>query len=742
MSKAPATVVMDQSLERIALDRGVQGVVGKPLDRIEGPLKVSGRADYAYEVNVPGMAYGVVLGATIAKGRVKSVDASAASKAPGVLGVITEHPLIATEGAGGRDGPRMVRALPAVAFYGQPLGIVVAETFEQARAAAQLVRFEFETEAAVFDMPSHLGDAEADPKGGIVPNIRRGDIDTAMAAAAVTFDQVYTTPHCFPASMEPHATVATWTGDSLEIRSSLQLLKQARATIAGSLEIEPDKLRLLAPYVGGGFGGKTGVGPEVILAAFAAKETTRPVKVTLTRRQTAQQVHHRGDTRQRIRIGCDANGKIIAIGHDSFTSQKPGRGFCEPVSLGTFSMYGGEVRSLTQSVVRLDIPPAGAVRAPGEAVGSLALEVAIDELAEQLGQEPIAFRKLNEPEKDPLRGAPFSTRRLLDCYDEGARLFGWNQRKAEVGAVRDGEWLIGMGMAGATRINLLMESEARVRLRPDGTALVETDMTDIGTGTYTVLAQVAAEMLGLPLNKVEVKLGDTNLPPSAGSGGSFGAASSGSSVAIACEEIIAELARRMNVPPNELVLKDGVAVARNFQSTLMDLLDGQPIEANGVIKPGKTARAFSQASYGAQFAEVAVNAVTGEVRVRRMLGVFDCGRILNQKTARNQAVGGMIWGLGYALHEEAVVDQRSGAFVTRDLAEYHIPSNADVQEIDAIFIEEADRHANPLGAKGIGELGNAGAGAAVANAIYNACGARIREFPLTLDKILPFLPPV
>jgi xanthine dehydrogenase YagR molybdenum-binding subunit len=591
-------------------------------------------------------------------------------------------------------------------------------------------------------MAGHLDQAETNPKGALIPDIARGDVPAAMEQAAVKLDRTYTTPHHFPAAMEPHATIAAWKGEKLEIRSSLQILKSALPTIAASLEIDPANVRLLAHYVGGGFGGKTGVGVELVLAAIAARETGRPVKIALSRRQTAHLVHHRGDTVQRIRIGCDADGRIIAMGHDSITSQKATRTFIEPVALGSIAMYAGEARSFTQAKVALDLPAAGAVRAPGEAVGSIALECAMDEMAEQIGLDPIAFRKLNEPDKDPTRKSTFSTRRLLECYDEGARRFGWDRRTPRTGQAREGEWLIGLGMAGATRINFLAESEARVTLQADGRALVETDMTDIGTGTYTILAQITGEMLGLPIDQVVVHLGDSELPRSAGSGGSFGAASAGSSVALACEDIVGELAQRMGVAPDELVLKDGMAVARNNQVALVDLLAGQPILASGHIKPGKTSRSFSQAAHGAQFAEVAVSAVTGEVRVRRMLAVFDCGRILNHKTARNQAIGGMIWGLSYALHEEAVVDRRSGAFVTRDLAEYHVPVNADVQRIEAYFIEEPDRHANPLGAKGLGELGNAGAAAAVINAIYNACGVRVYDFPATLDKLLPHLPPL
>ncbi len=549
-------------------------------------------------------------------------------------------------------------------------------------------------------------------------------------------------PHQYPAALEPHATIASWNGDTVEIRSSLQLLKIAQGAIAASLDIKPEAVHILAPFLGGGFGGKTGVGSEAVLAAIASREIGRPVKVALTRRQTAHLVHNRSQTSQRIRLGCTADGDILAIGHESFISQKPGRAFIEPVALGGYSLYAGEARRFSNAVVRLDLPVASAVRAPGEAIGMLALETVVDEMAEKLGLDPIEFRKRNEPARDPLRDVPFSTRRIVDCYDEGARRFGWERRKAKPGQTRDGEWLIGMGMAAASRSNLLSESEASVRLTRDGRAVVETDMTDIGTGTYTILAQIVGEMLGLPMDRVEVRLGDTNMPHGAGSGGSWGAASSGSSVALACQTIIAELAQRMDANPEELALQDGYATARNRRVPLPELLNGEDLEALGTIKQGKSSEDTSQWTFGAQFAEVGVSAVTGEVRLRRMLGVFDCGRILNAKTARSQAIGGMIWGVSYALHEEAVVDKRTGAFVTRDLAEYHIPANADIPQIEAYFVEESDLNANPLGVKGIGELGISGAGAAVTNAIYNACGVRVRDFPMTLDKILDGLPPV
>ena len=512
--------------------------------------------------------------------------------------------------------------------------------------------------------------------------------------------------------------------------------------IAGALGIEQDKVRVYSPFIGGGFGGKGGAGPEAVAAAIAAERIGRPVKIAMTRQQLFHNVYRRTDTQQRIRLAADKHGRLTALGHDSVVSQGPDGGFMEPTTLGSLSLYAAPVRHFSHRVVTLDMVMAGAVRAPGEAVGTLAMETAMDELAEALGRDPIDLRKLNEPDVDPMTGAPFSTRGLVECLDTGAERFGWARRSPTPGQVRDGEWLVGMGVAAAVRINLLMDSQARVTLQPDGRALIETDMTDIGTGTYTILAQVAGESLGLPVHCVDVLLGDTDLPPAAGSGGSFGAASAGSSVALACEDVVAELARRMGTAPDEMTLKDGHAIAGNRRVPLDELVGEAPIVATGKISQGGNFTKYSQAAHGAQFAEVGVNAVTGEVRVRRMLGVFDAGRILNAKTAHSQAIGGMIWGIGYALMEDAVLDHRFGQFVNHDLAEYHIPAHADVPRLDVLFLEQHDPHANPLGIKGLGELSISGAGAAVTNAIYNACGVRVREFPMTLDKVLGGLPPV
>ena len=724
---------MDADHPGLAMDRGVQGILGAGLDRSEGALKVSGAARYGYEHRVEGeVAYGYLITAPAAKGKVTGFDTDAARSLPGVIDIIVDDPRIPRQAAA--FGPAHA-GNEEIDHWDQVVGVAVADSFEAARAAAKAVVVHVDVENGHFDTMANIAKASPPPKDSRLQDIAKGDLDAAMAKAAVTIDQVYTTPNQVHAAMEPHASVAVWEKDKLTLHSSLQILSVAKAVLAKSLGIAPDKVRILSPYIGGGFGSKM-LGPEAVLAAIAAQKIGRPVKIAMARAQLFHNVYRRTDTNQRIRLAADKDGKLLALAHDSVVSQCPDGGFMEPVALGSLSLYDAPVRHFTHKVVTLDMVMAGAVRAPGEAVGTLALETAMDELAEALGRDPIDFRKLNEPAIDPLTGAPFSTRALVECLDQGADAFGWAKRVPTPGQRREGEWLIGMGVAAAVRINLLVDSEARVTLSPDGRALVETDMTDIGTGTYTILAQIAGEALGLPMENVDVVLGDTDLPPGSGSGGSFGAASAGSSVALACEDIVATLAKRMESSAEDMTLKDGHAVAGNRRVPLGELVGAEALVGKGKISQGSNAKTFSQAAHGAQFAEVAVNAVTGEVRVRRMLGVFEAGRILNAKLARSQAIGGMIWGIGYALMEDAVLDQRHGQFVNHDLGEYHVPSHADVPPLDVLFVEKIDGHANPIGVKGLGELSISGAGAAVTNAIYNACGVRVRDFPLTLDKVL------
>ncbi|OYY90458.1 MAG: xanthine dehydrogenase [Sphingomonas sp. 28-66-16] len=733
-----ADFVMNEDHPGVAMARGVQGILGQPLDRVEARLKVTGSATYGYEHQVEGdVAYGYLITAPAATGTVANIDADAARSLPGVIAVIVDDPRIPQQAAGFGPPPR---GNAAVDHYDQVVGVAVAESFEAARAAAKAVIVSIDRTPGRYDMIDGLAEASGPPKESRLQDVAKGDIEATMAEAAVSVDLTYTTPNQVHAAMEPHASVAVWHDGGLTLYSSLQILSVAKGVLAKCVGIPAEQVRIVSPYIGGGFGAKM-LGPEAILAAIAAQAVGRPVKIAMARSQLFHNIYRRTQTRQRIRLAATADGKLTGLAHDSILSQCPHGGFMEPVALGSLALYDAPVRQFTHKVVTLDMVAAGAVRAPGEAVGMLALESAIDELAEKLGIDPLDFRKQNEPPVDPLTGQPFSTRQLVACMDKGAEAFGWGVRNPVPGSVRDGEWLVGMGMAAAVRINLLVDSEARVTLTPDGRARIETDMTDIGTGTYTILAQIAGESLGLPMTAIDVVLGDTDLPPGAGSGGSFGAASAGSSVALACEDIVAALAERMGARPADMTLKDGHAIAGNRRVPLAELLDA-PLVATGKISQGSNARTYSQAAHGAQFAEVGVNAVTGEVRVRRMTGVFEAGRILNAKTARSQAIGGMIWGIGYALMEEALLDQRYGSFANHDLGEYHVPVHADVPHLDVHFIEEIDEHANPIGVKGLGELTISGAGAAVTNAIYNACGVRVRDFPMTLDKLLAGLPPV
>lgn len=730
--------LMDVVYRPAALDRGDQGVLGRAVPRVDGPAKVTGGARYTAEHAPAGLCFATVIGAPVARGRVTRIDAGAALAMPGVLAVISDDPRLPAGEASSRAMPK--QGGDTVVHLGQPVAVLVAETAAIAAEAARLVVVEMDEAPGVFD--PHQGAVERDHKLGFLPGIDKGDLDAALRDAAVVFDESYTTPVHFAAALEPHATIAWWEDGHLTVRVSNQIIGAARATIATALGIAPDRVRALAPFIGGGFGGKTTVGPDAIIAAIAAERVGRPVKLVVPRRQIAYLGHHRADTVQRLRLACDDEGRIDGIGHESVVPIDVDGGFVEPVPFGTFPLYRGAARRLRTDIVRVHRPETGAVRAPGEAVGSLALECAMDELAHRLGLDPIELRRRNEPDVDPLSGKRFSTRRLLDCYTDGARAFGWDLRDPIPGARREGEWLIGLGMAAALRGNFTVGAEVRVRLEPDARAVVETDMTDIGTGTYTILAQVAGEMLGLPIDAVEVRLGDSDLPRSAGSGGSFGASSAGAAVALACEELLVELALRMNAAPEELRLKDARVAAGGREVALAELLRGEALVATGKAGPGKETQATSQASHGAQFAEVAVNAVTGEVRVRRMLGVFDVGRVLNAATARSQIIGGMAWGLSYALIEAAEVDTRDGRFINPDFGEYHVATSADVPAIECRFIEEVDASANQVGAKGVGELGIAGAGAAVANAVFNACGVRVREFPITPDKLLVGLPAV
>jgi xanthine dehydrogenase YagR molybdenum-binding subunit len=720
-----------------ALD--AQGVVGKPLDRVDGRAKVSGGARYAYEMQQDSVLYGFVVEASIGKGTIRSIDTRTAEKAPGVVLVLTYQNAPA-QGTGNHREAHPVLTGARVSRYGEPVAFVVAESFEEARAAAYLVDVKYDRAVGKYALRTNLSEARAPrPSDGQPADSAVGDFAGAFAGAPVQLDVTYTTPLQSHAMMEPHATLATWDGDKLTLHTANQMLNQGQQVIATTLKIPVENIRLVSPFIGGGFGGKLWVNADAILAAIAARQLERPVKVALTRQQIFHVTTHRSDTIQRLRLGTDRDGRILAIGHDVFSGNLPSEQTYEGAALQTRTLYAGPNRLTRHRLAPLDIPVASSMRAPGESVGLMALECAMDELAEKLKLDPIELRIRNEPSEDPEKHIPFSSRHLIDCMQEGARRFGWDKRNPKPGQVRDGRWLMGMGMAAATRGNPLLLSKANVRLDPDGTATVRMAMTDIGTGTYTILAQIAAEMLGLPMERVRVELGDTSFPQAAGSGGSWGAGSSGSALFEACNGLREKLARIAGMDPAAVRFADGNISSGEQSRRLTDLI-GSGMDADGEIRPGRNNKDFSQQSYGAHFAEVGVDMDTGEVRVRRMLGVFTAGRVLNAKTARSQAIGGMVFGIGAALHEGITLDPRFGYFVNRDLAEYLVPVHADIPSIDAVFLAELDDRSNPLKSKGIGELGICGAGASIGNAIYNACGVRIRDYPITLDKLLPGLP--
>lgn len=711
------------------LDRTAQGVIGAAVSRPEGPLKVSGTATYADEDHPPGTAYGFFVRAPIAKGWVTGFNAAEIKAMPGVLAVLRDDKLLRSP-AQGQAGKAPAQGPSEILYKGQPIALVVAETFEQARDAALAARPELIDQSAKAVIDAETADHET-PRS---QQSSQGDLDAAMAEAAFSVDVTYTTPSMSHAAMEPHAAVAWWADGRLTVRGSYQMLAHNAKELADAVGVSRDKVRILSPFVGGGFGSKLGIGHEGVAAALASRKIDRPVAVALHRRQVFEATHRRSETRQRVRLCCDANGRLTGVGHEVWVSNLPGDGFSEPVTQATPFSWAGENREIGHHIARLNLTTAGSMRAPGEAVGVPAIESAMDELAAKAGLDPLEFRLRNIPDKDPSSGKPFSDNRLAECLREGAQRFGWRRDAAPR---QEGEWMIGQGLSASMRVNMLQPSTARVTLNPDGTVLVETDMTDIGTGSYAILTQIAAEVLGVGVDKVTTRLGDSDLPASSGSGGSWGAGSAGSSVMLAAQSVRAALAERLGCAEDALTLKDGAAIADNTRRPLPDVLAGDSLQGTGTIKPGATSLTHTQVSWGAQFCEVAVSRVTGEVQVRRLTGVFACGRILNAKTARSQCLGGMIFGIGQALHEKVEHDPRDGGFVNRDMAEYHIPAHLDVPHIDIAFLDEnRDPYANPLQAKGVGEVAGCGTPSAIANAIAHATGARFRDFPVTLDKVL------
>lgn len=718
-------------------------VVGKPTNRIDGPLKTSGTAPYAYEQHdvVPNQAYGVVVGAAIAKGRIASMDLAEAKAAPGVLAVVTA----ANAGMLGKGDFNTAHLLggPDIQHYHQAVALVVATSFEQARAAAALVRVQYDRAKGQFDLAKSLdGAVKPPPSFGTDADSRFGDFDAAFASAPVKLDMEYTTPDHSHAMMEPHASIASWDGDKLTLWTSNQMIDWSVGDMAKTLGIPKANVRLVSPYIGGGFGGKLFVRADAVLAALGAKAAGRPVKVALQRPLIINNTTHRPATIQRIRLGATTDGKFTAIGHESWSGDLKGGG--PETAVGqTRLLYAAPHRMTAMRLSVLDLPEGNAMRAPGEAPGLMALEIAIDEMAEKLGIDPVELRILNDTQVDPEKPErPFSQRQLNQCLTLGAEKFGWKDRNPKPAQTRDGRWLLGTGVAAAFRNNINGNSAARVRLEKSGRLVVETDMTDIGTGSYTIIAQTAAEMLGLPLDQVDVRLGDSRFPVSAGSGGQWGANSSTAGVYAACVKLRTAIAEKLGLDPATAVFDKGKVRSGGKSIALSKASADGDLVAEDIIEFGKLGEKEQQSTFGAHFVEAAVDSYTGEIRIRRMLAVCAAGRILNPKAARSQVIGAMTMGAGAALMEELAVDKRFGFFVNHDLAGYEVPVHADIPHQEVIFLDEVDPTTSPMKAKGVGELGICGVAAAVANAVYHATGVRVRNYPVTLDKLIDKLPAI
>ncbi|MEH2450850.1 xanthine dehydrogenase family protein molybdopterin-binding subunit [Nostoc sp.] len=730
------------------------GVVGKPLNRVDGYLKVTGGARYAAEFPVAKMTYGVTIQSTIAKGKIAQIDTKAAEQVPGVLAVITH--LNAPKASGEKGGGRKLQVLQdnVVLYSGQHIGVVVADTFERAMYAASLVQVRYDEEKPTINMRDNLAKAYL-PKGKIPkeepPDSAHGNVNQGLAAAAVRVEQTYTTPIENHNPMEPHATTAVWQGDQLLLYDATQGIFSAQQKVAGVLGIEPEKVRVMSYFVGGGFGCKGSAWSHVPLAAMAARQVNRPVKLVLGRIQMYGPVGFRPETIQQVSLGATREGKLTALRHAGTSQTSTFDEFIEPVGKSARMIYACPNIETSHRLVPLDEGTPTFMRAPGEASGSFALESAMDELAYALNIDPVELRLRNHADVDPSKGLPWSSKSLIQCYRIGAEKFGWQKRNPKPRSMRDGNYLIGWGMATATYPTNRSPASAIAQIMADGTAVVQSGSQDIGTGTYTVMTQVAAEALGLPVDKVRFELGDTKMPETPVSGGSQTAASVSSSVHLAGNQArsqLLELALADQKSPlyssnaedviaenGSFFLKDKSSATETYQAILARH-GMKMIEARADAKLGEEQKKFSMHAFGSQFAEVRVNPDSGEVRVTRWVGTFGVGRILNAKTANSQLIGGIIYGIGMALMEHTITDPHRGHVVNHDLAEYHVPVNADVPDIQVSFVDEHDPHINPLGVKGIGEIGITGTAAAIANAVYHATGKRVRDLPITLDKLL------
>ena len=710
-----------------------ESATGKAIDRVEGHLKVTGMAKYASEFPIKDKVYGQGLNSTIAKGEIVSIDTSEAEKLPGVLKIITyknaeklkTFDKQMTEVSTTSIAP--VLQTNKVHFYGEYVGLVVAETFEQAQYAARLVKFKYKKDA---NPAIHLEKLRAKAyKPNEKSDYSRGDLKAGLAAADEKLEVTYNTPIEHHHPMELHAVIASWDNGKVTAYASQQIVNDATIAISDTFQIPKKDVRVVAAYVGGGFGSKLNVERHVIMAVMAAKMVGKPVQVTVTRQQMFTNTSLRQHNEQKMKVGAKKDGTLTALSHETLSHTSPTLEFQEACGLGTQMLYKVPNNFVTHRLVPLNLQTPFAMRAPGEATGSFALESAMDEMAWKLGMDPIDFRVKNDTQTDPSNNKPFSSRLLVECLRIGAEKFGWKDRKTEPRSNKKGNWLIGHGVSAAARSSPYLKTNSKVILALDGdkvNATIQMDATDIGTGSYTIIAQTASEYLGIPVEQVKVELGDSNFPVTPGSGGSWGAASFCNGAMAACVNAIKTLKQNRNIKEEEEV-------------ELADLMKKNQLtkfEAEGSAGPSKEFDEHSVYSFGANFSEVWVDKDTGMFRIKRMVNVGAAGKILNPKTAYGQIIGGLTMGVGMAQAEQTRIEPNFGNFITRSFADYHVPVNLDMANIDVVFLPEDDKIANKMGVKGIGELGITSVAASIANAIFNATGKRMRDLPITPEKLI------
>jgi len=711
--------------------------VGQPMSRVDGRLKVTGRATYAAEHDLPGLVYGVIVNSTVSRGQVRSISTDKAMSAPGVLRVVSDW-----------GGVKLAYLTNQINFFGQPIAIVIAGELEEAEHAASLIEVSYTPQTAQTDMdtpgaPTQLSQGS--------PDYSRGDPDGALRAARTVLDQNYTIARENHNPMEPPATIAHWEGDRLTLWDKTQWVQGTARSVAGALGVPAGNVRVISPFVGGAFGSAGATWQHQILTAFAAREVGRPLKVVLTRKQMYVGIGYRPTSRQRLVVGASADGKISCIVHEARTETSKFQPYEDEIAVLAKFLYASPAMRSQYRLVPLDVHQPTYMRGPGVVTGAFALESMMDELAHQLNIDPIQLRLRNEPAADQFAKLPFSTRGLAECYAKGAQDFGWSQRDPAPRSRREGNLLIGMGMAAAGFDTARAPASALARIHADGTAVVASATSDMGPGTYTSMSQVAAEALGLPMDRVTFELGDSTLPTAPVHAGSLTMASVGSAVFTACNSLRDSFIRIAVVDPasplhgaapadvsarnGTLFVTNSAGRGETYQQIL--LRRGRTsMDTQQSWSPGDAATRFSTYGYGAVFVELSVDEALGLVRIRRIRAAYDAGKVISPKLAHSQALGGMVAGIGMALLEHTVVDSRDGRIVNANMADYLVPINADVPDLDATFLTTEDQVPDPIGVKGLGELVIVGVPAAIANAVFNATGKRIRNLPITLDKLL------